>query len=77
MKAKVPANMTECFQLIERDFFVGPFAMGETFTVVDAYLFTISNWLEADGVDTSQFPRILTHRALMLERPSVQRAIEL
>src|SRR5512139_134839 len=29
MKRKVPQNMTECFELIERTMFVGPWVMGE------------------------------------------------
>ena len=77
MKIKVPQNMMDCAAYIEKDYFKGgPWAMGEQYTVADAYLFTIANWLEGDGVDTSKFPKILAHRAAMLERPAVQAAME-
>jgi glutathione S-transferase len=76
MKIKVPQNMTDCCVMIEREYLKGPWVMGEQYTVADAYLFTIANWLEGDGVDTSKFPKILAHRAAMLERPAVQAAME-
>jgi glutathione S-transferase len=76
MKIKVPQNMTDCATIIEKEYLKGPWVMGEQYTVADAYLFTIANWLEGDGVDTSKFPKILAHRAAMLERPAVQAAME-
>jgi glutathione S-transferase len=76
LKIKVPQNMTDCCAMIEREYLKGPWVMGEQYTVADAYLFTIANWLEGDGVDTSKFPKILAHRAAMLERPAVQAAME-
>jgi glutathione S-transferase len=76
MTLKVPQNMTDCCAMIEREYLKGSWVMGEQYTVADAYLFTIANWLEGDGVDTSKFPKILAHRAAMLERPAVQAAME-
>jgi glutathione S-transferase len=76
MTLKVPQNMTDCCAMIEREYLKGPWVMGEQYTVADAYLFTIANWLEGDGVDTSKFPKILAHRLAMLERPAVQAAME-
>jgi glutathione S-transferase len=40
MKRKVPATMTECFELIERKLLKGPWVMGEHYTICDPYLFT-------------------------------------
>ena len=81
MKIKVPQNMTDCALYIEKNYLKGnspeaPWVMGGQYTVADAYLFTIANWLEGDGVDTSKFPNILAHRAAMLERPAVVAAME-
>jgi glutathione S-transferase len=53
MKRKVPATMTECFELIERKLLKGPWVMGEQYTICDPYLFTIGTWIEGDGVDPS------------------------
>lgn len=71
MKRKVPQTMTDCFTLIENDYFQGPWVMGPDYSVCDMYLFTFATWLEADGVDPSQFPGILDHRNRMLEREAV------
>lgn len=75
MRAKVTQNMTDCFRLIEASMFRGPWVMGENFSVADPYLFTVSGWLKGDGVDIDQFVHISDHRARMLERPAVQRAL--
>ena len=75
MKRKVPATMTECFELIERTLLKGPWVMGEQYTICDPYLFTIATWLEGDGVDTTKLPRVMEHRKRMLVRPAVQKAV--
>jgi len=75
MQRKVPANMTASFALMEREMFAGPWVMGEAYTICDAYLFTIAQWLESDSVDPALFPRIHAHRQRMSERPAVMRAI--
>jgi glutathione S-transferase len=75
MKAKVQQNMADCFALIERTMFVGPFVRGDAYSVADPYLFTIAGWLESDGVDPARFPRILDHRNRMAERPAVAKVL--
>jgi glutathione S-transferase len=75
LKIKVPQNMSDCFAIIETEYLKGPWVMGEQFTVADCYLLTISNWLEADGVDITKFPKTLTHRKAMMARPAVARAV--
>ena len=72
MKAKVPQTMAACFELIETSMFSGPWVMGDTYTIADAYLYTVAGWLEADGVDPSRFPKVLDHRNRMAERPAVK-----
>ncbi len=49
--------------------------MGEHYTICDAYLFTLAQWLEADGVDPARIPRVVDHRRRMAERPGVKKAI--
>lgn len=75
MKAYVPTAMTAALGLIETHFLQGPFVMGESYSVADAYLFTMAQWIEGDGVDPAAVPRILAHRAMMAVRPSVIRAL--
>jgi len=75
MKRKVPQSVGEAFALIEDGMLAGPWVMGEAYTIADPYLFTVSNWLEGDGVDVGRLPRVLDHRKRMGERPAVQRAL--
>ena len=75
MIRKVPANMAECFELIETKMFKGPWAMGETFSVADAYLYTIGTWLKGDGVDIISFPHIAEHAERTAARENVKRAL--
>ncbi len=55
--------------------FIGPWVMGERYTVADPYFLTLATWLEEDHVDPAAFPRILDHRNRMAERPAVKRAL--
>lgn len=75
MKKKVPVSVGECFDLIERTMFKGPWVMGETYSISDPYLFTLAQWLEGDGVDPSRFPKVRDHRSRMAARPSVKKVL--
>ena len=54
MRRKVPHSVAECFDLIEREMFAGPWVMGSAYTVCDPYLFMLSRLLEGDGVDPAR-----------------------
>ena len=75
MKKKVTQNMADCFALIEREMVRGPWVLGDTYSIADPYLYTISGWLKADSVDVAQFPKVAAHRAKMEARPAVQRVL--
>jgi glutathione S-transferase len=75
MQRKVPESVGACFDLIERDMLKGPWVMGEAYTICDPYLFTVAQWLEADGVDPSRLAKVRDHRHRMSERPAVLKAI--
>ena len=75
MKAKVPQNMGEHFDWIERELLRGPWVMGQRFSIADPYLFTITGWLAGDGVAVERFPRVADHHARMQALPAVQRAL--
>jgi glutathione S-transferase len=69
--------MAECFGVIERHYLGdGPWVLGTDYSVADAYLFTISTWLEGDGVDIAGFPRVQAHFRRMEERAAVRGALE-
>jgi glutathione S-transferase len=75
MKKKVPQNMGDCFELIERQMFKGPWVLGERFSICDLYLFTLSGWLKGDGVDIERFPKVAAHRQRMEADPVVQKVL--
>ena len=75
MRRKVPETMGACFALIERAMLRGPWVMGEQYTICDPYLFTISGWLEDDGVDVARLPKVADHRKRMSERPAVRKVL--
>jgi len=75
MKLKVHKNMSDCFRLIEDTLLAGPWVMGETYSIADPYLFTMSAWLDSDGVDIAAFPKVDAHYQAMLQRPAVARAL--
>lgn len=75
IQAKVPQNMTDCFELIEQKMFRGPWVMGDDYTAADPYLFTITGWLEGDSVDPRRFPKVWDHYTRMRDRPAVARVL--
>jgi glutathione S-transferase len=75
MQRKVPQSVGAGFDLIESGMLRGPWVMGESYTIADPYLFTLAQWLEADGVDPARIPRVVAHRSRMAERPNVKQAI--
>jgi glutathione S-transferase len=75
MRRAVPRSVGGCFDLVEANMLKGPWVMGEAYTICDPYLFTLAQWLEADGVDPARIPKVIEHRRRVSERPAVQRAI--
>ena len=52
------------------------FLMGTTFTVADAYLFTVLRWSEHVGVDLGKWPVLTAYRSHVAQRPAVQEALK-
>ena len=71
MRRMVPQTVGACFQLIEDEFLKAPWVLGERFSVCDAYLLTVADWLEGDGVDPARFPKVHAHRERVRARPAV------
>ncbi|MGH8479592.1 MAG: glutathione transferase GstA [Gammaproteobacteria bacterium] len=51
------------------------YLMGDQFTVVDAYLFTVLNWSALLRVDLGKWPRLKDYIARVAARPAVQEAM--
>jgi glutathione S-transferase len=67
--------VTSAFLVIEQHLLKGPWVMGECYTICDPYLFTLAQWLEADGADLARLSRVLEHRGRMSQRATVRSAI--
>ena len=52
------------------------YLMGDTFTVADGYLFTVTNWAPRVGVDLSGLAHLNAYRARVAARPAVQAAMK-
>lgn len=68
-------KIAERLAYVENHLGNGPYLMGETFTVADAYLFTIVGWSAFAKVDLSTFPRLRAYMDRIGARPKVQEAM--
>lgn len=75
MAQKVPQNMRDTFAYIQSECLRGPWVMGDQYTVADAYLFTVTNWLSGDSVDVAEFPAVKAHYDAMKTRTAVQKGL--
>ena len=69
--AKVQSNMAENCAYIENHL-TEPWVTGR-YSIADMHLYAVCRWLESDGVDIHDYPRLAAHFAAMAARPSVQR----
>jgi len=52
-----------------------PLVTGATFTIADAYLFTILNWAPTLDIDLSPYPALTQFQGRVAARPAVRRAL--
>jgi glutathione S-transferase len=53
-----------------------PYLLGDTFTLPDAYLFTVLNWSARVGIDLKKWPALSAYHARIAQRPKVQQAMK-
>jgi glutathione S-transferase len=58
-------------QLADKDYL-----MGDTFSVADGYLFTVTNWAKPTGVDISDLAKLNAWHARVGARPAVREALK-
>lgn len=75
MTRKVPETVAAGFQLIEDELLQGPYVLGEAFSICDAYLFTMADWLEEDGIDPKRFAKVYAHREHVRGLPAVRKVL--
>jgi glutathione S-transferase len=64
------------YAFVDRALARGPFLLGDTFTVADAYLFTVTNWAKAVKLDLGEFANVVAYQKRVAERPAVKAALK-
>ena len=67
-------NLNKRLDWLEQSWGSRSFLMGETFTVADAYLFTVFGWLKGAGLDPDKWPTLKRFHERVAARPAVQQA---
>jgi glutathione S-transferase len=75
-KPMVIARLGERLKFTDGELAGKQYLMGETFTVADGYLFTVTNWAQYVGVDLSSYANLLAFRARVAARPAVIAAMK-
>jgi glutathione S-transferase len=75
-KAATVANLGKKFDWLTSFLGGKTYLLGNTFTVADAYLFTVLSWSAHVGVDLSNWPVLTTYQSRVAQRPKVQQALK-
>lgn len=54
----------------------GPYLMGETFTVADAYFFVVTNWANFVDIDLNQWPHVADYMERTAALPAIREAMK-
>ncbi len=76
VKAFTRINLVRRLDWLDKAWGQRQFLMGEQFTVADAYLFVVLNWLPRMGFDASKWPSLEAFRERVGQRPAVQQALK-
>ena len=68
-------NLKKRFDWLEKQLAGKKYLTGDTFTVADAYLFTVVNWATPLGIDLAPWPTLKEFQARVAARPKVQEAM--
>ena len=75
-KRAAKENITKRFTYLDQKLAGSKYLMGETFTVADAYAFTIVNWANLVGIDLKPYPNLSAYLGRIGARPKVQEALK-
>jgi glutathione S-transferase len=75
-KASALANLEKKFDWLTGFLTGKTFLMGNTFTVADAYLFTVMKWTGHLKIDLGLWPVLTAYQSRIVQRPKVQQALK-
>ena len=64
------------FQWVDAELKGKQYLMGDTFSVADGYLFTVTNWAKPINIDLAPYPNLVAYRERVGARPAVQEAMK-
>jgi len=75
MKAVLKSQLVSRIEHVNRLLSGKTYAMGDTFTVADAYLFTVLGWGKYVDLDLTPWPTLTAYLGRVAARPAVQAAL--
>jgi glutathione S-transferase len=75
-KAIARTRLTERLTWVDSQLAGKDYLMGDTFTVADAYLFTVAGWGQYVGVDIKPLAQLSAYMGRVAARPAVQAAMK-
>ncbi len=75
MKSAAKAALDKRFEWLTGFLGNKNYLMGSTFTVADAYLFTVLSWTAHVGIDLGKWPALSAYHGRIAQRPKVQDAL--
>jgi glutathione S-transferase len=63
------------FDYVQKQLGSGPYLVGDTFTLPDAYLFVMLTWTKLHEIDLSRWPGLTAFLERVRARPAVQEAM--
>jgi glutathione S-transferase len=76
VKAYTLANLEKKLDWTNAQLGAKKYLTGDTFTIADAYLFTLINWTYFVGIDLGKWPALKDFHARVAARPHVQQALD-
>jgi len=74
-RAEREAYLRRRYGLVEKQLEGGKYLFGESFTVADAYLFTVTNWARMVNFSLAEFPNVRAFQERVASRRAVQAAM--
>jgi glutathione S-transferase len=75
-KASALANLDKKLDWLSGFLMNKTYLMGNTFTVADAYLFTVLSWAPGRAIDLGKWPVLSAYQSRVSQRPKVQQALK-
>jgi glutathione S-transferase len=70
------AYLRKRYAVIEQRLSKHQYLVGDSFTIADAYLFTVTRWADTVKLDLTDFPNVRSFQTRVAARPAVQAAMK-